>query len=157
MIACFQCGGAGCEEFMEDDRCFYDTCLHCGGRGKISKEEHFLDQANQVAVRLAYQKVSDQRKAANEDPEGEGWDSLAYANGAEPYWYFRDSVDILAEQLLNQLLEQPQEELDLLIAWNEYDDNPENWKREVRDTGPISHPIAEIWHEDIYQGDDLPF
>lgn len=149
MVICLHCGGVGYDDFVEDERTMYHRCYHCGGKGKISEEQNFIDKTWQVAIRLAYDKASREKTIANSDPDREGWGLMAAESGLTLYDYFHRIVDDYADQFMDQLMLKSRNELELLVAWDEWDNDPNNWQQEKAiESSPISHPVAEVWDEE---------
>lgn len=120
-IACNRCAGTGIDSYNEYDHIVYDTCYHCSGSGTIDEETSFHDRLRDVAAALAYQKVSDYKKARNSGDDGfeEDFGFCAAENMMTENDYFCSLVWDTEAMVMNKILEMSKEDQELLVAWNE--------------------------------------
>lgn len=119
MATCRQCNGTGYETYEEDGRQVTDACYHCGTTGEVSEEEDFRDRLHAVAAVLSYNSEQEYRRACDSDPDGDGYELMAAENGFRSYDYFRVRVWEKTEEIMQQLIQRPMADQQLLVAWNE--------------------------------------
>lgn len=129
-----------------------DSCYHCGETGQVDSETDFHDRLFSVAGTLAYQKESEYRKAANEDPDGDGYDLGGYENGMMPHDYFRTRVWDRQYEIAQELAALPREDQELLVAWNELPPEPITKQEPEPQAAPIHRPPAAV-----IEDDNIPF
>ena len=142
MYTCSDCEGRGHVFYEEDGRMIQDDCYHCACTGKVPKDEHWRGRLKSVAYAIAYTTECEYRKAANEDPRGDGYDLYAAENMMTSSDYFRSRVDDRMYDYWEQLaMNFSREDQEFLVAWNEYSED-ENlpWKL----TGPVVFLVDEM-------------
>lgn len=102
-MECGNCCGEGYVEFDEDGRLARDACYHCGTTGKVDEATAHMDELSVMAGNLAQFKVYNLKKAANEDPDGEGWVFRAAENMMYEYEYTQEMISIYRDLIMNQL------------------------------------------------------
>jgi len=111
---CVRCEGLGYREDREGDRLVRDPCLHCNGKGCVSYRVASVDRHEALCETIAYARVDAQRKACNENPEGEGWAFHAAENMMHEHEYtqariwettgiVQDELKALSYETLNAL------------------------------------------------------
>lgn len=97
-INCQDCDG-GHKDVEEDGRHYRDPCYACGASGRITVEQYNSKRLFGMAEVLGDRIVGKMRKAANSDPDGEGWDFGAAENMMRPYEYTQARVYEQAERV----------------------------------------------------------
>ena len=121
MAVCRKCNGEGRERYEEDGRDVVDACYHCGTTGTVDEETDFRDRLHNVAGTIAYHLECEYRDAANNDPDGDGYDLGGYENGLQPWDYFRCRVWDRTAEIGEKLAALPINDQQLLVAWSEYE------------------------------------
>lgn len=119
MNICYRCDGVGYEEYEEEDgHLVKNDCWHCASTGEVDDETFYHDQLCFVASCMAhdYNSASSDELVNISSEVSSDSSALAY--------------EIL---LIEQLLELPKEDQDILIAWCQY---RKDTMREYRDTIP---------------------
>jgi hypothetical protein len=147
MNICHRCNGTGYQEYEEDNRLVQDGCYHCGTTGEVDAETAYHDQLGSVAHRLAYNYVSELKRARNSDPEGEGWDFCAAENMMSGVDYFYCHIMTYEDQFMKQLLELPKDKQEVLIAWHQYHQDE---MKKCRDTVPHVPSFIQTMDTDPY-------
>lgn len=91
-IKCPKCGGDGATLEEEDGRSVEAACYHCANTGRISDEQNLANRIEALALKVAAQKVDRQRKACDENPDGEGWAFQAAEAGVQVYDYTQSCI-----------------------------------------------------------------
>jgi hypothetical protein len=98
MAKCNRCDGGS---YMLDGE--ENTCYHCEGTGRISEATAQADQRYALVEQLAAEQVSEQRRARNNNPDGEDWAFCAAENMMSEYDYTQsrimDQVHVLLEKI----------------------------------------------------------
>lgn len=121
MATCSKCQGTGRETYDEDERRVTDACYHCGTTGQVEDEVDWSDRLHMVALTLAEREEREYRKAADEDPQGDGYDLYAAENMMSTWDYFRSRVWDRAYSIGEKLVAMDLPSQQLLVAWNEND------------------------------------
>ena len=79
-VTCPRCNGTGSQDWEEDGRPVTDVCYRCSGSGRVDSDNAHQVHLLNVCEVLAAVAVEAERKARNEDPEGEGWAFCAAEN-----------------------------------------------------------------------------
>lgn len=151
MRECGHCFGEGENEIQEDGHYFFERCLPCGGSGQLDEQAMREDDLSSIASWLAWGEATEYRKAANEDPEGEGWAFAAAENMMTEYEYTQDVYYSKFYRFMQQIGELSGEQQDVLIAWNDYN-KKEKFSNENRmDSRRESYSESDEGQEAIHQ------
>lgn len=151
MPECRTCHGERYEEYEEDGRMVRDACYRCGNTGVVSEEEDFRDRLAGVASVFAYADETAWRKACDEEPDGDGYSLRAAEEMLSTWDYFRSRVWGRTEDILQELLELPIPDQELLVAWN-----AEPYIRSAYAPEPPPKP-APVARPTTDESDDIPF
>jgi hypothetical protein len=151
-IDCPQCDG-GWKMVEEDGRMVEDVCYHCGNTGFITDEQAYMNRVRGVAGKLALTVVMRMKKAANSDPDGEGWSFHAAENMLSDHDYTQNKVWDYEERMMRVLQGMYDTERHLLDALVDAVDPPE--------PEPAPEPVKEVVQPaplpKTYTDDDIPF
>lgn len=84
---CPKCEGDGHRHVEEDGRDYQDPCYRCGTTGWVDAENHLHYRIERLCSVLAGDMLHKKKRAANSNPDGEGWDFHAAENGMRGYDY----------------------------------------------------------------------
>lgn len=144
MTECGHCYGEGSEEY-EEDGCFYkERCLHCSGTGQLDDEAMWRESLASVATSLALNRVSEKRKYANEDPDGEDWAFRAAENMLTEYEYTQEMYYTYFYEYSEEISKLSFEQQEVLIAWNNF--NHENRMGSRRKSDSKGNEGQEAFH-----------
>jgi hypothetical protein len=94
-LKCSRCYGEGSRRSLdpeEEDRGIEDLCYHCGGSGRVDEETARHDAKAALIASLAAEMVRAEKKARDEDPEGENWAFCAAEDMLSEYEYTQARV-----------------------------------------------------------------
>jgi hypothetical protein len=163
MPVCTRCNGEGYETYDEDGRTVTDACYHCGTTGTVDPEIDFEDKVRRFARSLAYDYITELRKARNEDPEGDGWDLCAAESGLSSYDYFELMVTEREITFAEDLLKLSHTLLDFLMDKFNRDHDTVLELRKLSSSKDVTEDRVKTLNEDspgevkTYSDFDIPF
>ena len=151
-MICPKCNGDAWQHWQEDGRWVRDPCYHCGNTGQVSEEQYFHDQLAEVANVLAWSAVSHARKAANENPDGEGWAFAAAENRISEWDYTQGVFFDYQDRFLCELAA-----LDVDLQRALIDTNNQGVTNQPSQESKDDKARASCGHEAAVGGSALPF
>ena len=115
MTSCPRCDGTGFEVVEEDGQRVEFACYHCANTGQIDEAQAEADRLETLAGAIGQRMASDEKKAANSDPEGDGYSLCAAECGVSESDYFAGRRWVFASKAQAELAKLDKEVLRALL------------------------------------------
>jgi hypothetical protein len=169
-LRCPNCDGGWRYDTDEGGRPVQDACYTCGNSGRITEDEYFVIRMRLLADFIGTEAVQRRKRAADSNPDGEGWAFHAAENMMHEYEYTQAVMmeeSAKAGRLLGKLMEEghrgfvevivneiikPDEKL-----YEKPEPKPKKAKASPPPPPPVTDPSPEWKPPPGYTEADIPF